>query len=134
MLDAEVLRFSLAWLATLRRSFITVERIGGGAYAGFLDGFLNWYHRRSGSDPGAGATAAGTVPLYDPASGRNRSHPAQSNMFLRVTLDGTWDFSSLPNSVGLLADPAYLYRARWIRKGVPFVRDSQQLSRPFMPG
>lgn len=51
LLDAEVLRLNLAASRDLdRANFVTVEGFLGGAYGGFLDGFLNWYHRLFGID------------------------------------------------------------------------------------
>lgn len=45
LLDAEALRLNLAVSRNLdERHFVLGEVWGGGAYDGFLDGFLNWYH------------------------------------------------------------------------------------------
>jgi Protein of unknown function (DUF3187) len=45
LLDAEVLRLNLSATRDLGpRYFVTGEAWVGGAYNGFLDGFLNWYH------------------------------------------------------------------------------------------
>jgi hypothetical protein len=45
VLDAEVLRFSVEFARDLTsRTFVLLRPSLGGAYAGFLDGFLNWYH------------------------------------------------------------------------------------------
>jgi hypothetical protein len=45
VLDSEVLRISFGVSRDLgTRSFLTVTASVGGAYAGFLDGFLDWYH------------------------------------------------------------------------------------------
>jgi hypothetical protein len=45
ILDSEVLRLRLRAARDLdRRAFLLVETDVGGAYAGFLDGFLRWYH------------------------------------------------------------------------------------------
>jgi hypothetical protein len=49
VLDAEVLRVDLDLSRTLTpRSFLALSVSAGGAYAGFLDGFLHWYHRALG--------------------------------------------------------------------------------------
>ncbi len=49
VLDAEVMRFSLDLARDLTpNTFITVRTSAEGAYAGFMDGFLNWYHRLLG--------------------------------------------------------------------------------------
>jgi hypothetical protein len=45
LLDAEVMRFSVELARDLTpRTFIVLRPSLGGAYAGFLDGFLHWYH------------------------------------------------------------------------------------------
>ena len=45
VLDSEVLRLSFALSRDIgRRTFVTLNASVGGAYAGFLDGFLDWYH------------------------------------------------------------------------------------------
>ena len=45
VLDSEVLRMSLGLSRDLgERSFLMLEASAGGAYAGFMDGFLDWYH------------------------------------------------------------------------------------------
>ena len=45
VLDAEILRFSAGLRRDLSRHvFLAVNAGIGGAYGGFLDGFLNWYH------------------------------------------------------------------------------------------
>ncbi len=45
VLDSEVLRMSLGLSRDLgARTFLMVEASAGGAYAGFMDGFLDWYH------------------------------------------------------------------------------------------
>ncbi|HEV8453928.1 MAG TPA: DUF3187 family protein [Gemmatimonadales bacterium] len=45
VLDSEVLRMSLGLSRDLgARSFLMLEASVGGAYAGFMDGFLDWYH------------------------------------------------------------------------------------------
>ena len=45
VLDAEVMRFSLDLARDLTpHTFIAVRASVEGAYAGFMDGFLNWYH------------------------------------------------------------------------------------------
>jgi len=45
VLDSEVLRMSLGLSRDLgARSFLLLEASAGGAYAGFMDGFLDWYH------------------------------------------------------------------------------------------
>jgi uncharacterized protein DUF3187 len=49
VLDAEVLRLSFGLRHDLGpRTFLTLNASVGGAYAGFMDGFLNWYHRKLG--------------------------------------------------------------------------------------
>lgn len=49
VLDSEVLRLSLAASRDLsRRTFLALSVSVGGAYAGFLDGFLDWYHAKLG--------------------------------------------------------------------------------------
>ena len=49
VLDSEVLRLSFAASRDLsRRTFLALNVSVGGAYAGFLDGFLDWYHARLG--------------------------------------------------------------------------------------
>ncbi len=49
VLDSEVLRLSFAASRELgRRTFLTLSASVGGAYAGFLDGFLDWYHGKLG--------------------------------------------------------------------------------------
>ncbi|HEX5386642.1 MAG TPA: DUF3187 family protein [Gemmatimonadales bacterium] len=46
LLDAELLRVSAVAVRDLdARSFLLADLSVDGAYAGFLDGFLNWYHR-----------------------------------------------------------------------------------------
>jgi len=49
VLDSEVLRltFGASWDLG-RRTFLTLSASVGGAYAGFLDGVLDWYHARLG--------------------------------------------------------------------------------------
>lgn len=45
VLDSEILRMSLGLSRDLgERSFLMLEASAGGAYAGFMDGFLDWYH------------------------------------------------------------------------------------------
>jgi hypothetical protein len=45
VLDSELLRFNVGLRRDLgQRSFVTLGAGVGGAYAGFLDGFLDWYH------------------------------------------------------------------------------------------
>jgi hypothetical protein len=45
VLDSEVLRMSLGLSRDLgARSFLLLDASAGGAYAGFMDGFLDWYH------------------------------------------------------------------------------------------
>jgi hypothetical protein len=45
VLDSELLRLSLGLSRDLGSwSFLTVDAALGGAYAGFMDGFLDWYH------------------------------------------------------------------------------------------
>jgi hypothetical protein len=49
VLDSEVLRLSFATSRDLgRKTFLLLGASVGGAYAGFLDGFLDWYHARLG--------------------------------------------------------------------------------------
>jgi hypothetical protein len=49
VLDSEVLRLSFDASRDIgRRTFLALSVSLGGAYAGFLDGFLNWYHARLG--------------------------------------------------------------------------------------
>ena len=49
VLDSELLRMSLGLTRDLGlRTFVTLNGGLGGAYAGFLDGFLDWYHGRLG--------------------------------------------------------------------------------------
>ena len=49
VLDSEVLRLSFdASRDVGRRTFLALSVSLGGAYAGFLDGFLDWYHARLG--------------------------------------------------------------------------------------
>ena len=48
-LDAEILRLDVTLGHDLGpRAFVMAEAGAGGAYAGFMDGFLNWYHRTFG--------------------------------------------------------------------------------------
>jgi hypothetical protein len=48
-LDAEVMRLRFRAARDLgRRAFVQVDATAGGSYDGFLDGFLNWYHRLLG--------------------------------------------------------------------------------------
>ena len=48
-LDAEVLRLRFRTARDLGRSaFVEIDATAGGSYDGFLDGFLNWYHRLLG--------------------------------------------------------------------------------------
>jgi uncharacterized protein DUF3187 len=45
VLDAEVMRFSVELARDLTpHTFIALRTAAGGAYAGFMDGFLSWYH------------------------------------------------------------------------------------------
>ncbi len=45
VLDSELLRVALSLRRDLgARSFLTLQASAGGAYAGFMDGFLDWYH------------------------------------------------------------------------------------------
>jgi hypothetical protein len=45
LLDAEILRFGLSVARNLdSRDFLLADAWIGGAYAGFMDGFLDWYH------------------------------------------------------------------------------------------
>jgi len=49
VLDSEVLRLSFAASRDVgRRTFLLLSVSVGGAYAGFLDGFLDWYHGQLG--------------------------------------------------------------------------------------
>lgn len=49
VLDSEVLRLSFAASRDIgRRTFLTLSVPVDGAYAGFLDGFLDWYHGKLG--------------------------------------------------------------------------------------
>jgi hypothetical protein len=49
VLDSELLRVSLGLSRDLgRNTFLTLGAGVGGAYAGFLDGFLDWYHEALG--------------------------------------------------------------------------------------
>ncbi|MFL5495252.1 MAG: DUF3187 family protein [Gemmatimonadales bacterium] len=49
VLDSEVLRLRLRAARDLdRRAFLQLDADVGGAYDGFLDGFLDWYHRLLG--------------------------------------------------------------------------------------
>jgi hypothetical protein len=49
ILDSEVLRLSFAASRDIgRRTFVALSLSVGGAYAGFLDGFLDWYHSKLG--------------------------------------------------------------------------------------
>jgi hypothetical protein len=51
VLDSEILRLRLRAARDLdHRAFLQVDADVGGAYDGFLDGFLNWYHRLLGID------------------------------------------------------------------------------------
>jgi hypothetical protein len=51
VLDAEILRFSVGLARDLSsRTFVSLNTALGGSYAGFLDGFLNWYHGVLGID------------------------------------------------------------------------------------
>jgi hypothetical protein len=45
ILDAEIMRFSVELARDLNpRVFVALRTSVGGAYAGFMDGFLHWYH------------------------------------------------------------------------------------------
>jgi hypothetical protein len=49
ILDSEVMRLSFAVSRDLgRRTFLALSASVGGAYSGFLDGFLDWYHGKLG--------------------------------------------------------------------------------------
>ena len=49
VLDSEVLRLSFAASRDIgKRTFLALSVSVGGAYAGFLDGFLDWYHGKLG--------------------------------------------------------------------------------------
>jgi hypothetical protein len=49
VLDSEVLRLSFAASRDIgRRTFLALSASVDGAYAGFMDGFLNWYHGKLG--------------------------------------------------------------------------------------
>ena len=49
VLDSEVLRLSFGVSRDLgRRTFLALSASVGGVYAGFLDGFLDWYHGKLG--------------------------------------------------------------------------------------
>jgi len=49
ILDSEILRLSFAASRDIgRRTFLALSASVGGAYAGFLDGFLDWYHSKLG--------------------------------------------------------------------------------------
>jgi hypothetical protein len=49
VLDSEVLRLSFTASRDIgRRTFLELSASVGGAYAGFLDGFLDWYHGKLG--------------------------------------------------------------------------------------
>jgi len=51
VLDSEILRLRLSVARDLgRRTFLLLDTNLGGAYDGFLDGFLHWYHRLLGID------------------------------------------------------------------------------------
>jgi hypothetical protein len=53
VLDSEVLRLSFAASRDIgRRTFLALNVTVGGAYAGFLDGFLDWYHDKLGISVG----------------------------------------------------------------------------------
>ncbi len=48
VLDAELLRIDATVIRNTGRGFIGASASFNGAYNGFLDGFLNWYHRTTG--------------------------------------------------------------------------------------
>jgi hypothetical protein len=49
VLDSEILRLSFGASRDIgRRTFLVLSGSVGGAYAGFLDGFLDWYHGKLG--------------------------------------------------------------------------------------
>jgi len=107
LLDAEALRLNLSATRNLdRRHFVTATGWVGGSYAGFLDGFLNWYHglfgiyfperenRPHGKFDYRYKTTSGKIltfrrePFYlgDLRLGIGRRHDSQAQSVLSLTL------------------------------------------------
>ena len=85
VLDSELLRVSLGLSRDLGpRAFLTLAGSVGGAYAGFMDGFLDWYHGALGIRIGERESRPRdrflyTVTLPDGSSVRR----SRSNLFLQ---------------------------------------------------
>lgn len=66
LLDAEFLRFDVTAARDLNERLFVFGTLGiGGAYAGFLDGFINWYHNLIGADLPERTTRPNNSFAYD---------------------------------------------------------------------
>jgi uncharacterized protein DUF3187 len=84
VLDAEVLRFRVGLARDLSpRTFVALNTSLGGAYAGFMDGFLNWYHGLLGIKVREREKRASDSFLYSiTLPNGSRVRRASSNLFL----------------------------------------------------
>jgi Protein of unknown function (DUF3187) len=136
VLDSELLRLSLSLSRDLgSRTFVTLNTGLGGAYAGFMDGFLDWYHRTLGitvseRDRRPRDRFLYTITLPD-GSSVNRSRPdlyledLRVGFGLRATPQLQSVFSlTLPTST---APEGY-------RRGVPSAGVLNTLRMPLQPG
>jgi hypothetical protein len=84
VLDSELLRMSLGLSRDLgARSFLMVEASAGGAYAGFMDGFLDWYHGALGIRMGERESRPRDRFLYEIGLPDGRKvERSRSNLFL----------------------------------------------------
>ncbi|HEX3233622.1 MAG TPA: DUF3187 family protein [Gemmatimonadales bacterium] len=84
ILDSEVLRLRLRAARDLdRRAFLLLETDLGGAYDGFLDGFLHWYHGLLGIDIPERERRPPNAFLYEIAlPGRDTIQRRSSSLFL----------------------------------------------------
>jgi hypothetical protein len=135
VLDSEILRMGLNLTRDLGpRSFVTLAASIDGAYAGFMDGFLNWYHgalgiRVSERDKRPRDRFLYTVTLPDGHS-TNRS---RSNLFLQDVRIG-WGLraSSMLQTVLSLTLPTSTAPSGYGR-GVPSVSVLNTLRAPLEP-
>lgn len=84
VLDSEVLRLSFAASRDIgRRTFLMLTASVGGAYSGFLDGFLDWYHGKLGFRMGERESRPQDRFLYSVALPDGRTlNRGRQNLFL----------------------------------------------------
>jgi hypothetical protein len=84
VLDSELLRVSVGLSRNLgERTFLMLEASAGGAYAGFMDGFLDWYHGALGITMSERESRPRDRFLYEIALPDGRTFErARSNLFL----------------------------------------------------